>query len=153
MSSNLSINYYGLDGVDKATNSYRFQLAARYRLSEWKEGFSISYSLDMESVFSEVTSTDTSGGSFIILPLDDREQHLVSLWWEKRFDSKYFFESTIGFEYDRLRDVSSPYILVSLNYQPNTRFELNGYIESGLSTYNEGTDEFLSIGGILNWYF
>lgn len=153
LSSSVSVNYYGLDGMEKATNSYRLQVDTRYRLTAFRDGFSVGYSLDKESVFSEAVSTDASGESFVLLPLDDREQHLFTLWWEKRFASKYFFESNIGFEYDRLRDVSSPYIFLNLNYQPNPRFEMNAYIESGLSTYNGGSDEFLSIGGILNWYF
>ncbi len=153
VSSTISVNNYGLDEADDTTKSYRLQLGAYYNLQELGQGFSVAYSLDREKVYSQTEKIDSLGDTFILFPLDDREQHVFVFGWENTFDSRYIFQSYIGYEYDRRRSASAPFIRLNLNYRPRPRLEMNVNIESGLSTYNEGSDDFLTLGAGLNWYF
>jgi len=153
LNSNGSLNYYGLDGIDNAAKSYRVQMDVRYSLVELRDGFLVGYSLDKEKPYLLKTRIDSTGVRFVSLPLDDREQHVFIFGWEKKIDGMYVFESYLGYEYDRLRNTNAPFFRLHLNYQPKPNFEVSANIETGLSTYNEGSDDFLSFGGSISWYF
>lgn len=153
ISSTVSVNSYGLDEADNATKSYRLQLEVYYDLQELGKGFSIAYSLDRERIYSQVEKIDSSGDVFVLFPLDDREQHVFVFGWENTFANRYMVQSHIGYEYDRRRSASAPFVRLDLNYRPRPKFEMNANIESGLSTYNEGSDNFLTLGANLSWYF
>jgi hypothetical protein len=75
------------------------------------------------------------------------------LGWENKFSDRTIFESYFGYEYDRLRKADAPFVRLHLSYRPKPRLEMNVNIETGLSTYNEGSDDFLSVGGNVSWFF
>jgi tetratricopeptide (TPR) repeat protein len=153
LNSSVSINSYGLDDVDNVVKSFRLQIDTRYKLPGLAQKFSVGYSLDKETFFSRTERVDIGNVPFIILPLDSHEQHVFILGWENKFSDRTIFESYFGYEYDRLRKADAPFVRLHLSYRPKPRLEMNANIETGLSTYNEGSDDFLSVGGNVSWFF
>lgn len=151
--SELSANRYGLDELGEAVKSYQLQLGVRYWLLSAGNGFSLGYALDREDTFDHVELVDSQGNLFSPLPLDSREQQVVDFGWNNRLAENYYLETYLGYEFDFLRDVSAPFGRLALSYQKGQDFEASVNVQTGLTNYNGGSDNFFSFGGNLNWFF
>lgn len=151
--SNLSVNSYGLKGIDNASKSYRLIAEASYWFAWLPDEFYVAYSFDREYVYSLIENIDSSGKKFTVFPIDEHALHRIVFGWNTTFSNLFLFESLVGFEQDQIRNAQAPFVQFNLTYRPRPKFEVHANIESGLTTYNEGNDDFLTFGAGMNWYF
>ncbi|MDH5393521.1 MAG: hypothetical protein OEY11_10075 [Gammaproteobacteria bacterium] len=153
LSSDISFNRYGLEGVDDAAKSNRLQLYSRYWFVKPGSGFSFGYALDWEDVFYHAEREDAMANVFMPLPLASRELQVMDWGWNNRLMNKLLLAVQLGYEYERKRETSAPFGRITLNYQPDSGFEASANIQTGLSSYRGGEDEFVNVGGSIIWFF
>ena len=151
--SGISTNRYGLDELGEAVKSNQLQMGIRYWMLSAGTGFSLGYALDKENTYSHLELMDSQGNLFRPLPLESREQQVVDLGWNNRLAEYYYLATHLGYEFDLLRDVTAPFGRLTLSYQRGADFEASLNVQTGLTNYNEGSDNFFSIGGSLSWFF
>ncbi|HIJ84125.1 MAG TPA: hypothetical protein HPQ00_07955, partial [Magnetococcales bacterium] len=112
-----AVNRYGLSEEQGAAESYGLLGSLRHAFLS-RNNLEFSYNLDKEMVQHQEQRVGLSGTSYSLLPIIDKETHLLSAAWFDLWSDYLTYNSIIGYSYDRLSDQHGPTMAGSLIYEP-----------------------------------
>lgn len=149
----LSLNHYGLDGVNAAAKSQRFEMGGRYTFQPFNQAFSLGYGLDWEDVTDLTTRTDADGDPFFPLPLTSRELHVVDFGIVWSPEQPFTMHAQLGYEYDRQRDAHAPFGRLQGVYSGWAGLEWALSVRTGLSSESSRDERYFQMSSVLTWLF
>lgn len=144
-------NRYGIHHEDDVARTVSLTGEIRYQLRQSDPLLTVGYVIDAEYRNDEETAVDSTGTTYMLLPIRSREIHFIDISMYKELNKDWVLQAFAGYGYDRLGG-NGPAIGGSLTRGLHENLEAQIRASHSLSSDGSG-DSLNRLGGYIMWKF